>query len=331
MGITKSLAVIIIALAIPVVFLVAAARPVPQDQSPQQMPGAPSQVLPLRGAPASPALPPAPEKGIYSPGPEPAGPVAPRLPAAPVGPGPVGGPVAVGEVGLDQRHNHGNWYSYGFDDEQRFVIVSGNSNSFTMSGSSEDARHVEKLRKQIPGDFIWFQRDEKSYIIRDQATIDRARKLWVPQEELGKKQEELGKQQEALGKQQSELGAKMEKVQVKVPDMTAKLDKLREELNSLKAGATQEQIGKLQSEIGELQSQLGEVQSKAGEEQGKVGEQMGALGEQQGKLGEQQGELGRQQAELAEKATKEMKQLLDEAIKNGKAQPEPQTNETGSL
>ena len=90
-----------------------------------------------------------------------------------------------------------------------------------MSGSSEDAHHVQHLKKQIPGDFIWFQRDEKSYIIRDQATIDRARKLWAPQEELGKKQEELGKQQEALGKQQEELGAKMEQVRVNVPDMTA--------------------------------------------------------------------------------------------------------------
>jgi len=59
--------------------------------------------------------------------------------------------------------------------------------------------NVEKLRKNIQGDFIWFERDEKSYVIRDQATIDRAKKLWDPQEKLGKKQEELGKQQEALG------------------------------------------------------------------------------------------------------------------------------------
>jgi hypothetical protein len=49
---------------------------------------------------------------------------------------------------------------------------------------------------------------------------------------------------------------------------------------------------------------------------------LGALGEQQGKLGEQYGELGRQQGELAEKATREMKQLLDEAITKGTAQPE---------
>jgi hypothetical protein len=49
---------------------------------------------------------------------------------------------------------------------------------------------------------------------------------------------------------------------------------------------------------------------------------MGALGEQQGKLGAQQGELGRQQGKLARDASRQMKQLLDEAITNGTAQPE---------
>jgi beta-lactamase regulating signal transducer with metallopeptidase domain len=210
-------------------------------------------------------------------------------------------------------------YAFGYDDEQRFVIVSGNSDSLTMSGSTEDAEMVEELRKTISGDFIWFERDGKSYIIRDQATIDRARKFWAPQEELGKKQEALGKQQEALGKQQEELSAKVEQIQVNVPDMTAELDKLKAELQQLNSKATVEQVGRIQSEIGELQSKIGEVQSQAGEQQSKLGEQMGALGEKQGKLGEQQGELGRQQGELARQAARKMKQLLDEAITKGTA------------
>ena len=180
----------------------------------------------------------------------------------------------------ENRHR-GFWYRYGYDEEQRFVIVSGKSNGFTMSGSGEDARHAERLKQRIPGDFIWFERDEKSYIIRDQATVDRARALWAPQEELGKR---------------------MQAVRVKVPDMTAELDKLKAELQQLGPDATVEQIGRIQSEIGRLQSKIGRIQSDAGDEQGKVGEEMGALGAKQGELGRQQGDLGRQQGELAEKA-----------------------------
>ena len=136
----------------------------------------------------------------------------PRTPAiAPVAPRAMAPPPAIwsGQShGSGSSHGGGFSYHYGSDDDQRFVIVTGKTDSLTMSGSSEDAHHVEKLRKTIQGDFIWFSRDEKSYIIRDQATIDRARKFWAEEEELGKKQEALGAQQEALGKQQEELGAK---------------------------------------------------------------------------------------------------------------------------
>jgi beta-lactamase regulating signal transducer with metallopeptidase domain len=279
MSFRKSIAVVIVALAVPVVYLAAAVHPANQAE-----------------APSAPQV-------AQDPAP-PTAPSAPRHPRAP------------------KASSGGSYsYAYGYDDDQRFVIVSGKSDSLTMSGTTEDAEMVRELKKTVKGDFIWFERDGKSYIIRDQATIDRARKLWAPQEELGKKQEELGKQQEALGKQQEELGAKMEQIQVKVPDMTAELDNLKAKLQKLNSSATVEQVGEIQSEIGELQSKIGELQSQAGEQQSTLGEQMGALGEKQGKLGEQQGELGRQQGELARQAAHEMKRILDDAMAKGTAVP----------
>jgi len=342
MGLKKSILGAIICLGLPIVYLAASARP---DNGYARAQDAAAPVRAQSPAAPTPALPPA-ESKVAAPAITPSAPNS--LPASPASPAagipspaaPVWAPAAAAPPlpsadWVDQAdaksHRRRYNYSYGYDDEQRFVIVTGNSDSFTMSGTSEDARHAEKLKKQIPGDFIWFERDERSYIIRDQATIERARKLWAPQEELGKKQEELGKQQEALGQQQEELGKKMEQIKVNVPDMTAELDRLKAKLQKLGPSATVEQLGDLQSEIGDLQSKIGDIQSHAGEQQSKLGEQMGALGEKQGKLGEQQGELGRQQGELAEKASHEMEQLLDEAIKKGTAQPEPQTRGNGML
>jgi beta-lactamase regulating signal transducer with metallopeptidase domain/phage shock protein A len=205
----------------------------------------------------------------------------------------------------------------------RFVIVTKNSDGVTMSGSEEDAEHAKSLKSKIPGDFIWFERDEKPYIIRDQATVDRAKKFWEPEEELGKKQEALGKQQEELGRQQEELGKKMEQVRVKIPDMTADMQALMAKMKELSAnGGTQEEIGDLQSQIGELQSRVGEIQSDAGRKQGDIGREQGELGRKQGELGRQQGELGRQQGELSRQASRQMKDLLDEAVSKGLAQPE---------
>jgi beta-lactamase regulating signal transducer with metallopeptidase domain len=333
MNLKRSLAIAIVVLAVPVVYLAASVHPANA--------GPAGSNAGLLQEPAVPTVPPAPPVGggsavapIHGIPSTPAAPIAPMAPTAPMA---LLAPAAPGWNGFGQGHSSGTGsgkgfsYAYGFDDEERFVIVSGKSDSFTMSGSTQDARHVEKLKKQIPGDFIWFQRDEKSYVIRDQATVDRARGFWVGQEELGKKQEELGKQQEALGKQQEELGSKMEQVRVNVPDMTAALDKLKAKLQKLGPSATMEQIGDLQSEIGELQSKIGEIQSHAGDQQSKLGELQGELGEKQGKLGEEQGKLGEQQAEIAEKATRQMKELLDEAIKNGTAKAEEEIVKSPTL
>jgi len=349
MRLKKSIAAVVFTLALPVIYVTASAKPVSyalepqhlpmvQDQASQPAPAEPSEETssPESTTQSSSSKPtPAPSQlvGVATvPAPAPVAPVPSIASAAVVAPvstkSAVASVAAVPAIWLAQRKRSvpsAGGYSnlHGIDDDdQRFVIVTGKTDSLTMSGSTEDARHAEKLRKQIPGDFIWFERDEKPYIIRDQATIDRARKLWAPQEELGKQQEELGKQQEALGKQQEELGSKMEQIHVKVPDMTAELDKLRAELKQLNSNATMEQVGRIQSEIGDLQSKIGDLQSQAGDQQSKLGEQMGALGEKQGALGEKQGELGEKQAELARQATREMKIVLDEAITKGTAQPE---------
>jgi len=336
MRLKKSMMVVVVAFAVPVVYLAAAAHPARivgglQDvgvvQSQRQEPPPTPQAAP---APA-----PAPSPTAISMAPPPAPtpvpsvrPIAAPRPLAAVAPiasiAPVARSYRFGQATGSGSSKGKSFFRYGYDDDQRFIIVTGKTDSLTMSGSMDDAHHVEKLRKQIAGDFIWFQRDEKSYIIRDQATIDRAEAFWAPQEELGKRQEELGKQQEALGAQQEELGAKMEKIQVKVPDMTAELDNLKAELKQLSSsGATMEQMGHVQEEMGELQEKIGNLQSHAGDQQGKLGEEMGALGEKQGKLGEEQGKLGEEQGKLAEQANRQMKQLLDDAISKGTAQPEP--------
>lgn len=230
-------------------------------------------------------------------------------------------------VPLPQDQESSNNYVYGENGGQSYAISFGKNfiyagrHNFSI-GSSDEGDEIHWLRSKISGDFIYFERDGKYYVIKDQATVKRAWDLFEPARALGEKQEELGKQQEALGEQQEALGEKMSEVKIKVPDMTAELEKVRQRLKELSAGGTQEDLGELQSEIGELQSRIGELQSEAGREQSKVGREQGELGRKQGELGRQQGEIGRQQGELSRKALREMKPLLDEAFSKGLAKPE---------
>ena len=213
------------------------------------------------------------------------------------------------------------WDSTGLGD---VVLTKGQSLYSSGSFRDTDLDHIQALRRKSASDIIWFRRDGKAYIIRDDATIEQAKSIFAVEDSaLDKKMQELERQQEALGAQQEELGRQMEQVRVPVPDLTAQLQKVQAQLDQLhKRGATQDELGNLQSALGDLQSKLGDIQSNAGEKQGELGGKQGELGAQQEKLGELQEAIGEQQARAAHEAMKKMKALIDGAIARGLAKPD---------
>ena len=222
-----------------------------------------------------------------------------------------------------QSRPHSQIVQHSDDSTEPFAIVSGDS--MTMNGSTSDIRRARMPQKKLLEDYIWFERDLKFYYIADRATVDRAKKLFRPQEELGRRQGELGEQQGKLGEEQGRLGEQQGNVTVHAPDLTKQLDKLRKQLERMQKDfekqVRQEDLTDLQGKIGDLQGQLGDLQAQAGEKQAKLGEEQAKLGEQQAKLGEEQAKLGEQQERLAEEASKKMRMLLDEAMRNGLARP----------
>ena len=211
-------------------------------------------------------------------------------------------------------------------DGNAYALVSGEGDkNISFSGNWFEGSHeeIEKARKVAHGDFLWFERDGKSYVIDDPSIVAGLKALQAPIDALGKKQEELGKQQEALGKQQEDLGKLQEQASVPTPDMTkelAKLDEAISKLNALKGGkVTQDQLSEIESRLGDLQGKIGGIEGQIGEKQGELGEKQGKLGEQQGKLGEEQGRLGAEEGRLAREMDGKILSTIDEALKNGKA------------
>jgi bla regulator protein blaR1 len=361
MQLKKSVVVVLVMCAVPVVYVAAALRPgvynfssseygPMQEQElpgPAQSPAVPAQA-PAPAPPATPAQAPAaaptPEADVVLVTPAATPAIAPRAPAmlssfaiAPVAPMPTISPLPRAVVMADMARRmaqasqsgstvvvmsgerDGDGHQFVISSGNTYISVSGNNESY---GTDHPSEFVEFLQEKNPGDFIWFRHDGKSYLIRDAATIKRAKDFFAQVQELDKKQEELGKQQEALGEKQEALGKQEEEVHVQIPDMSEDLRKLEAELKALGSSGSQEDLGRIQGAIGELQSKLGELQSKAGEEQGRLGEKQGALGEEQGKLGELQGELGRQQEKVFKDASHQMKVLIEDAMAHGLAKPE---------
>jgi bla regulator protein blaR1 len=286
------------ALAVPLLFLAATARPTFTSQAPPREAGP----TPAPTPPAAPSRPPAPVIELAM---SPQAVVRPERPSR-----------------GDKVFFEANGFVDAGEEGEHYVIVEGDS--VTVSGSGDDVRRAKVLRGRINGNYIWFHRDEKEYVITDPATVQQAKALFAPQEELGRKQEALGKMQEELGAQQEALGKQMEEVRVKLPDLRKEIKQLEAELSDIDSPRTPEQLGEIQGELGELQGRIGEQMAQAGRMQGELGGKQGALGRQQGELGRKQGELGREQGRLAGVANRKMKQLLDDAVTRGLAKPATQ-------
>lgn len=227
------------------------------------------------------------------------------------------------------RSGTGNGFAYSFrnDDDDSYALVTGPVGNVRFSGDWMDGRRreIEKASQAAHGKFLWFEHEDKSYVVDDPAVIASIEEMYKPMDELSRKQEELGKQQDELGRQQDELGRKQDQASIPTPDVSKEMAELNQALAKLQAKKggtmTQEDLSELQEKIGDLQGRIGDIQGKIGDIQGQLGEQQGALGEKQGKLGEEQGRLGEQQGRLAEEADRKVKTIIDESLKNGKARP----------
>jgi beta-lactamase regulating signal transducer with metallopeptidase domain/predicted nucleic acid-binding Zn-ribbon protein len=217
-------------------------------------------------------------------------------------------------------------YGYSFGDRDSYAYVTGSgerSVHFSGDWGRGSKEQIEKARQVAHGDFLWFERDGKSYVIDDQAALAQLKPMQDKMEDLGKQQEALGKQQEELGRQQEALGRKQEQASVPTPDVSKELESLNAAIKKLTAqsggSVTAEQLAEISSKLGDLQGRIGDIEGKIGEKQGELGEQQGRLGEQQGKLGEQQGRLGEQQGRIAREMDGKVLTIIDEYLKSGKA------------
>jgi TonB family protein len=224
--------------------------------------------------------------------------------------------------------NYGPGYSYSNSyNGDSYALVTGPSNRISYSGDWDHKTWVEidKARKQAHGEFLWFKRNGKPYLLDDPAVVVQIKAMYMPMEALGKQQEELGRQQKELGKQMEEVGRKMREATLPTPDMSKEIDDLEKQMAKLRLmqgkTMTTEEWAEMESKLGNLQGKLGAIQGEIGARQGAFGGEMGKLGGQMGELGGQQGRLGAEQGRLAEEADRKIRAIIDKALKEGKAKP----------
>ena len=254
-------------------------------------------------APPSPSEPPAPNAPTTPPNAP-----TPTTPAAPPAISPPARPPAPAVTVIEHD-------DVARDEEGVLVIHSGQSHMMFDSGDHLPSKS---------GDYIYFRHNGKPYLIQDPQIIAKAQALLAPMKLLDEKQRSLGSQESMLGVQQRMLGSQERTIKLaespEFKHQMAELQKTIKELDlpRLTTQIDQHALAEVQAHLGEIQARVAELQMQFGMQQGQFGEQMSKLGEQQGKLGEQQALLGEQQRKIIEDVRRQLKPIIEQAIREGK-------------
>jgi BlaR1 peptidase M56 len=280
---------------------------------------------------------------------------------------------------------------------------SGQENGNSYAFITRDGQHVrflgdyhsgtiDKARQQAHGDFLWFTRDGKQYIVDDPEVVARIHALYQPMEELGKQMREMGQQEKAeadaerqeiaaemaasgfnkedfdkqmaeirvnepeFKKEMAELSAQMATMKpVKAAPIDQKqLDDLKQQMAQLQAtqpdfnAKLSELISKMvklqmpriepvdEAKMAELSERMAEISKKFAVDQARIADKRAdyvkiydkqnaeaykKLADKMSKIGAEQGKLGGEMGRMATDADRQIKSIIDESLKDGKARP----------
>lgn len=242
------------------------------------------------------------------------------------------------------------------EDRAGYALVRKGEDGMMMSGSGEDIDAVKAARRAIDGDFLWFHRDGKAYVIRDADTLARAEAAWSATRDLNAQMATLNARMQPHQDKMQALSERMQALQTDVaepPEMqaaSAEMHRLGAQMGTLStrqaalgarmAGAGEAEQAALQEEMDALsaeQERLGRDMERQGEimeAAGKrieartapmeaIGAEMEAAAAPMEAIGKEMEALGKRLERSAKQADERVRRLIDEAYARGLASPAP--------
>jgi len=170
------------------------------------------------------------------------------------------------------------------------------------------------LREQRSGDFLWFRRGGKAYVIEDDAMLREARELFTPLRALEPEQEALRRRQDAVGEEKRELDRQQEDVERQIDGLTdhdgeTEGDEDREFIAPEDAPPpTDEEQAELQRQLDELRGQQENLRPRQRE-----------LDAKNRDLDEAERALDAREEKLEREAEAKIWSLVDAAVRSGVA------------
>lgn len=239
---------------------------------------------------------------------------------------------------------------------ETYALVVAGKDGMMLSGSISDIKTIDRIRKNLDGDFLWFRRDGKTYVVQDPATLAEVKKAWQGSDKLSAQMEALSVKMEVHSKVMEGISSKMESVSRGGEGRNEVMEKTARDMEIL--GKQQETIGRQMTTIGERivaaksDQQREAIDRDMRAQQEKMAvldrqmEKLAALMEQHSaklendlkplealsremelaskpmeSLGQQMSVLGKQQEVLSKQADQKVLGVINNSLKNGQARP----------
>ncbi|MBA3486276.1 MAG: hypothetical protein H0T88_03640 [Lysobacter sp.] len=242
-------------------------------------------------------------------------------------------------------------------DGRGYALVRSDHDGYAMSGDDGDRDDIRAARRAVGGDFLWFRRDGKAWVLRDAETLARARTVWAGTEALGERMQEIearmephARRMEALSERLATLGvdnafespearavlAKMEGMGERMAPVIERQGALAMRMHEAgesdmphmkreRAELEREQLA-LQREMQQHSTTLEALSARMEaqrEPMHALSREMEAASEPMKRIGEEMEAMGGRLEREAELADSQVRELIDQAYRSGKAQPVP--------
>ena len=128
-----------------------------------------------------------------------------------------------------------------------------------MTGNNVPDADMETIKRGVQGEFFWFRKDGKDYIVQDAALLARVRQAWAPMEKTGAEMEKHGKE---MGRQGEVMGAYGNEMALAAVTLNrTKMEAIGKKMED--AGKPMEALGKKMEVLGEQMEAQQKVADRA--------------------------------------------------------------------
>jgi bla regulator protein blaR1 len=220
-------------------------------------------------------------------------------------------------AGTASRAAHGN------QTEDAYAIINGQTGITIIHGPLSN--DFEKVRRNHSGSYLWFRRNGRSYIVDDPALVEESQEAFQSPAELGFSEKRFADAARILSQQQVNLANLQTQVvipKIDIPAIQANLDASLKSLNlDGRPLFTERELSELNGKLAAATGRIAEMQSKLAAQHATLDGQLSNLSKKQAELAQTQARLAAEQAAKADMASRRIKALLDQALRDGKAKP----------